>query len=347
MSQIAQEVEQLETEFAAAEERKQQLAGQDPMEYERAVNEHNRIAAVLSDKRAELQQHQEREQKVQEVNETNSDIAIEVFNALVPDPKPFEMALGLNEFSGWRTDFYQLFDGALADRTKLMTDQHTYELAQKDEKIRALNVMVADIEQELDEQRRVNGELSGKLQLLQIEHDNSNDAVMAERDSHAETRAELSAAQTKIAELEAKLAAQKPKQESKPSQAFADRMNEIRTKNEARIKSAAELALENLAPFRGKVTVTESKQQESPFRGENNSAPATYLGNDQILDAPPVGGEQFQTLPIITPALSVTPAGDVPGQQLDGEVAEEAATKAWVMEQLDALRKEVFGEQVA
>lgn len=335
--QIQDKINQLRAEIANLEHQKQigvSLQVQEQLDRE-IEGKQTEIAEL--EQQIKAAEQAEREQKVQEVNSDNSDIALGIIGSVFPDRKAIEAKLGITEFEIIRTDLLQLIDLALTDRTETTQKKNDEELATKDEKIRLLSSQGLELQRQLDEANRKINEMDDMLKNqhteiadLNAENDELNEAnkvVGTERDA---LKKALQLEEDKTKELQTKLdEALKPKAESAPGQSFTDRMNEIKSKNEARIKSSAELALENGLGFRGKVDLPSLPAQESPFRSENT---ATEPSNNQLPSAEtatPVGNS-FQTFEPVVPSVEGVGKGivaAVQGESSTGELAQEAGSE--------------------
>ncbi|GAB7057369.1 hypothetical protein JCM16163A_41180 [Paenibacillus sp. YK5] len=338
MSQLSAEIAQLEQQLTEAEERKQQYGGQDIAQYQKAVDDANNISAKLAQLREELAAEQESEQRVQQQEEKIASIEL-----------PY--------------DFNEIFDNSSANDVIAEVVQTFLRDAVKEhnEEIEKLHQLYKEQlraagDRELQLQRQ-NEELQARVSEINSQLTDAldkNATLIFEKQDAEDKRdnavAQLEQANAEIERLNGHI------DDLRKDQAVGVRngykvidsnssLDELVAKaKEAKIKSAAELALEQPYGFRGKITLPEIRQNQETDRGSSFRIEdtATYPEHNWIsapkVDAP-VTGEQFQV-----PTLDLPEAGpiEIPTQQPNGEVVAKT-----VEERLEALERAVFGDKGA
>lgn len=114
---------------------------------------------------------------------------------------------------------------------------------------------------------------------------------------------------------------------------------------QAKIKSAAELVLENNAPFRGKVELPSVPQQEFPFSGENGENTTTGSADVQLPSTEAPQTAEVATFPTINPPDVQGPStGMAVEPSSSGGEGGETATKEWVNARLAQHKAEIIAE---
>lgn len=349
MSQIAAEIAQLEQQLADAEERKQQYGGQDIAQYQKAVDDANNISGKLAQLREQAEKEQ-REQKKQDTIDEYVDIVSQMFEALFPSEK-YRPLFGITEYEEKRAQFYQLNHAYVTEKIEEIHQENELALALKDERYRLLNDQALRVQEQLDEAGRKITKMEEEIDVLIDKYSESEKGRAEALRLLNETKSRLNNAEKtieqlrheagiqteQIATLQEKLeAAQKPKEESKPSQKLSDMLTEIKSKNTTDADewiarwNARQKSDEVKIPL-PEISVPEVT--ESPFRNENNTAYAEEYRISPPEVVTPVGGS-FQIDEEFTQAGPI----EIPTQQPNGEVVAKT-----VEERLEALERAVFG----
>lgn len=314
MNTLAQEIQNLETQLQEAERRKSELVGLDPMQYENALNECSAIQSRLNERRSELAQKAEREQKKQETMDEYMDTLSQMFETLFPG-KVFREVWGIELYMEKQSQFYQLNHQYVSEKVDAMHLENEKELALKDERIRLLNDQLTRAEEKLEAEVQAQNEI---MELLNETKTRLNRAEEEIEKGKAAMQENVALRQT-IVNLEEQLkAAQKPR-EDKTSQKLSDMMNAIKTKNETSADDWIARFNARQKDDSAKVPLPEIKThdiQENPFRITHEQDHQAHVGNDQLSAAEttsPVMENQFQ---VEVPTLSV-PAPPVDRTMVD------------------------------
>lgn len=283
-----------------------------------------------------------RSEKALEVNNANGDIVQQIFSALLPNTTVFETIMGINEFAEFRTNFYQLGDMALTERTQVDYAQHAEELAQKDERIRALTATLSLTEQQLDKANSIIHDQEVDINHWIEKYNESEQSCVEITDMLNVTKNKLMSAQMQIENLEMELD-KLNKAKSVPAAiggTLQEKLDAIKKKSEI---SSDEWTIRFNARQKdeaAKLAVAEP-QQESPSTDDLASEPAS----DQLsatYETAPVEAPTFQT--IQAPALGNIglPMADRASDD-SGSGEETFATQGWVKEQLARALAEIRG----
>lgn len=278
-----------------------------------------------------VEEQQVREQLNKETIESTVDALAQMFEALWPE-STYKTLIGITEFEEKRQNFYQLTNLLITEKLDASNAAQEQILAQRDEKIQSLTSQAAEFKAQYEEEKRIRETTQEAFNKL------SDDYTALE----TKAAADKAAYESNIANLNAKLdAAQKTKEETKPSQSFTDKINAIKSRNE--LTPDDMLARWNARQKSEDVKIdVPSTQQENPFRGEDSTDTSADAANNQVLATTDVNqGEQFPS--ITSPAIAVVETGisteDVPGQSVNGELPQETGTVT--RSEFEALKAEV------
>lgn len=298
---------------------KESLAKLDPnnrdnlVEIARLKTQEIELTKQVADEEA-VEAQQGREQQKQESIDSTVDALAQMFEALFPEAT-YKLLIGITDFEEKRQNFYQLTNMLITEKLEASYAVQEQILAQRDDSIQTLTSQAAEYKAQYEEEKRVRETTQEAFNKL------SDDYTALE----ARAATDKAGYEATISNLNAKIdAAQKAKNETKPSQSFAEKINSIKSKNE--LSPDEMLARWNARQTSDSVKIeVPSIQQESSFRSESSGDHSTDTSNHQVLASETLTGEQFHQK-VQPPAIPAVEAGGSQGQQSNESVAQETGT---------------------
>lgn len=314
------------------------------------------INNAISELEFEEQQTKQHEERVKEQQEHIDGLmeyvqGLGMFEATVGDQ--LTSGLGLTEYSEQRQLFNQTLYAVVTSLQKSLIDKHNVEVALKDEKVISLGRRITELEVVLNQEK--------------LDHQNTTNALEAEKELHSQTLEKLAKKADRVTELEQELeAAKKTQQAFTPSGDVNEHLERLRKASEEKFKQEAAASYipvtlkEPVDAFKKhfRVILAETGEEkiidgivQSKYRLVDEEEAARFRSEAAAtVQANPVQDHTLDNPLEIEPPIFQIPEDPIDGLaqgNMDGEMAKRAdqeVAERTLEERVAALELVVFGE---